>query len=133
MIPCFCCKMIISVSSVTSSLLQNFFCVKNFHDLLPSYFQICNRVLLTVCVCVSRSVVSDSLQPHGLKPARLLCPWDFPGKNIGEGCHFLLQGIFLSQGYVVLIFQKSMTPRYKIIKTLFLNLLLDTFKLNTLF
>ena len=29
---------------------------------------------------------------------RLLCPWDFPGKNIGVGCHFLLQGIFPSQG-----------------------------------
>ena len=29
---------------------------------------------------------------------RLLCPWDFPGKNIGVGCHFLLQGIFLTQG-----------------------------------
>ena len=133
MIPCFCCTMIISVSSVTSSLLQNFFCFKNFQDLLPSYFQICNRVLLSVCVCVTLSVVSDSLQPHGLKPARLLCPWDFPGKNIGEGCHFLLQGIFLSQGYVVLIFQKSVTPQYKIIKTLFLNLLLDTFKINTVF
>ena len=26
------------------------------------------------------------------------CPWDFPGKNIGEGCHFLLQGIFPTQG-----------------------------------
>ena len=26
------------------------------------------------------SVVSDSLQPHGLWPARLLCPWDSPGK-----------------------------------------------------
>ena len=26
-----------------------------------------------------------------------LCPWDFPGKNTGEGCHFLLQGIFLIQ------------------------------------
>ena len=38
------------------------------------------------------SVVSDSLWPHGLKPARLLCPWDFPGKNTGVGCHFLLQG-----------------------------------------
>ena len=25
---------------------------------------------------------------------RLLCPWDFPGKNTGMGCHFLLQGIF---------------------------------------
>ena len=31
-------------------------------------------------------------------PTRLLCPWNFPGKNIGVGCHFLLQGIFLTQG-----------------------------------
>ena len=29
---------------------------------------------------------------------RLLCPWDFPGKNTGVGCHFLLQGIFPTQG-----------------------------------
>ena len=29
--------------------------------------------------------------------ARLLCPWDFHGKNAGAGCHFLLQGIFLTQ------------------------------------
>ena len=37
-----------------------------------------------VCVCVlSHSVVSDSLQPHGLKSARLLCPWNFPGKITG--------------------------------------------------
>ena len=28
----------------------------------------------------------------------LLCPWDSPGKNTGVGCHFLLQGIFLTQG-----------------------------------
>ena len=27
-----------------------------------------------------------------------LCPWNFPGKNIGAGCHFLLQGILLTQG-----------------------------------
>ena len=47
---------------------------------------------------LSRSVVSDSLGPHRLYPARLLCPWDFPGKNTGEGCHFLLQGIFPTQG-----------------------------------
>ena len=47
---------------------------------------------------VSLSVVSDFLQPHGLQPARLLYPWDFPGKNTGVGCHFLLQGIFLTQG-----------------------------------
>ena len=30
--------------------------------------------------------------------ARLVCPWDFPGKNTGVGCHFLLQRIFLTQG-----------------------------------
>ena len=29
---------------------------------------------------------------------RLLCPWDSPGKNTGMGCHFLLQGIFPTQG-----------------------------------
>ena len=32
----------------------------------------------------SHSDVSDSLRPHGLQPARLLCPWDFPGKNTGK-------------------------------------------------
>ena len=41
---------------------------------------------------VSRSVVSNSQQPHGLWPTRLLCPWDSPGKNTGVGCHALLQG-----------------------------------------
>ena len=35
------------------------------------------------------SIVSDSF--HGLQPTRLLCPWDFPGRNTGGGCHFLLQ------------------------------------------
>ena len=29
---------------------------------------------------------------------RLLCPWDSPGKNTGEGYHALLQGTFLPQG-----------------------------------
>ena len=41
----------------------------------------------------SHSVLSNSLQP-----ARLLHPWDFPGKNIGMGCCFFLQGIFPTQG-----------------------------------
>ena len=39
----------------------------------------------------SRSVVSNSLRPHGLQPTRLLCPWDFPGRSIGVGCHCLLR------------------------------------------
>ena len=42
----------------------------------------------------SRQVVSDSVATPWF-----LCPWDFPGKNTGVGCHFLLQGIFpTSQG-----------------------------------
>ena len=35
--------------------------------------------------------MSDSKQPHGLQPTRLLHPWDFPGKSTGVGCHCLLQ------------------------------------------
>ena len=42
------------------------------------------------------SIMSDSLQPYGLQPARFLCSWDFPGKNTEEGCPLLLQGIFLT-------------------------------------
>ena len=49
------------------------------------------------CPC-SCSIVSDSLQPFGLQPTRLLCPWDFPDKNIGAGCHALLPGIVPTQG-----------------------------------
>ena len=44
------------------------------------------------------SVVPNSLWPHGLQPSCLLCPWNSPGKNIGVGCHFLLQGIFPTKG-----------------------------------
>ena len=48
------------------------------------------NVCVCVCVCVhlARCVLS-----HGL-----LHPWDFPGKNTGVGCHFLLQGTFPTQG-----------------------------------
>ena len=50
---------------------------------------------MELCGC---QVVSDSLCPHGLQPARLLCPWDSPGKSTGVGCHSLLQGIFPTHG-----------------------------------
>ena len=54
--------------------------------------------LLVIQLQPSCSVMSDCLPPHKVQPARLLCPWDFPGKNIGVGCHFLYQGIFSTQG-----------------------------------
>ena len=46
------------------------------------------------CSVLSLSVMSDSVRPHGLQPARLLRPWDSPVKNTGMGCHAFLQGIF---------------------------------------
>ena len=66
---------------------------------IPSYFQVLcvwgGGEYVWVCVC---SVMSDSLWSHGLEPARFFCPWNFPGKKTGVGCHFLLQGIFPTQG-----------------------------------
>ena len=49
------------------------------------------------CVCLIVSVVSDSLQPYGLQPTRLLCPLNSLGKNTRVGSHSLLQGIFPTQ------------------------------------
>ena len=41
-----------------------------------------------MCMCsVSKSCLA-LLQPHGWWPTRLLCPWDFPGKNTGNGLPF---------------------------------------------
>ena len=51
-----------------------------------------------VSVCSVTSILSNSLQPYGLQPSRLLCPQDFTGKNIGVGCDALLQGILPTQG-----------------------------------
>ena len=55
----------------------------------------CRRILyqLTYQGILSWWVMSNSLWPYGL-----FCPWDFPDKNTIVGCHFLLQGIFLTQG-----------------------------------
>ena len=47
---------------------------------------------------VSHSVVQDSLGLHRLQPASLFYLWTSPGKNTGVGCHFLLHGIFPTQG-----------------------------------
>ena len=47
---------------------------------------------------LSYSVASDSLWLHGPYPARLLCPWNSPGKNSRLRSHSLLQGIFPTQG-----------------------------------
>ena len=56
------------------------------------------RQFMRICTLV----VSDSLWPRGLQPARLLCPWDSPGKSTGVGCHFLVQHQFTCIGSYLL-------------------------------
>ena len=65
--------------------------------ILYNYFCVCAciRMYIYAYIC---SVVSDSLPFPSLQPAKLLCPLDFSGKNIGVGCRFLLQDIFPTQG-----------------------------------
>ena len=48
--------------------------------------------------CMGDQSCLTLLPPHGLQLTRLLCIWDFTGKNTGVGCYFLLQGTFLTQG-----------------------------------
>ena len=95
-----------------------------------------------VCV-LTCSVMSDSVQPCELQPARLLCPQNFPGKNTGVGCHFLLQGIFLTQGlnlpllgllhwqvdFFLLLCHLGSPVKYMQF-TVILNFLFDTYCLN---
>ena len=76
--------------SYTVSLLFNFFLY------FPFFFSF-NQLFILNCLMQneseSRSVVSDSLKPHGL-----LIPWNSPGQNTGVGTLSLLQGIFPTQG-----------------------------------
>ena len=44
------------------------------------------------CRYRSHAVVSDSLQPHGLQPTRLLCPWDFPARVLEWVAIFFSRG-----------------------------------------
>ena len=50
-----------------------------------------NCCIILLLLLLFTSVMSDSVRPHKWQPTRLPRPWDSPGKNIGVGCHFLLQ------------------------------------------
>ena len=55
---------------------------------------------MLVCMCVSHTVVSNSLQPHGLKPARLLCPWGFSRQECWSGLPFPSPGNLPDPGII---------------------------------
>ena len=59
---------------------------------------ICTTYIICCCCCLVAKMYPTLLWPHQPELARLLCPWNFPDKNTGVGCHFHLQGISLDQG-----------------------------------
>ena len=68
-----------------------------FHPIMKTindyhYLDLCALPFCFCCLVVKSCLTL--LWPHGLQPARLLCPWDFLGKKTGVGCHFLFQGMF---------------------------------------
>ena len=53
---------------------------------------------LCVCSATSNSLYTIECSPPNLhRQTKFLCIWNFPGKNTGTDCHFLLQGIFPTQ------------------------------------
>ena len=79
------------VSSLTTTAARYLFRKRNIFCLKVATAKISQNVKsepLCVCMC---SILSDSLRPRELQLTRLLCPQDFPGKNTGVDCHFLLQ------------------------------------------
>ena len=69
---------------------------KIFGSLYLFIIQVSDHIF--VVVVQSLSCVQLFATPWSVAP-RLLCPWDFPSRNTGAGCHFLLQGIFPTQGW----------------------------------
>ena len=101
------CQSMVKFQNTRTGVQQTFF----FLGPGSKYFRLCMPYSLptTLFYCSTKTtmkekesevapVMSDSLRPHGLQPTMLLCPQDFPGKSTGVGYHFLLQGIFSTQG-----------------------------------
>ena len=51
------------------------------------------------CVCSVAQSCPTLCDPVDCSLPGILCPWEYPGKNTRVGCHYLLQGIFLTQGW----------------------------------
>ena len=72
-----------------------------------------NCAMIVLCAVLSCSIMSDSLQLHGLWPGSSV-HGDAPGKNTGVGCHVLLQGMFPTQGLWILILFIKDTQLYTV-------------------
>ena len=83
---------------VTSELFPSSLndCYIEWHKLCFIHFVRISHAHSSKRVCVCECMLSHA--QLFTTPWAAACPWDSPGKNTGAGCHFLLQGIFLTQG-----------------------------------
>ena len=93
----------INNSNLSYSLWKYLHLSKQFEQDGVSFSCLTTLALHLVWHILSYCLVTQScltlLWPHGLQPSRLLCSREFPGKNTGVDCHFLLQGVFSTQGW----------------------------------
>ena len=84
--------------SWVSCIAGRFFTIRATRE--APYMCLCMYVCMCVCCMCVCSVLSHAqlFMTHVYRPTlwpiRLFCPWNFPSKNTGAGCHFLLQGSF---------------------------------------
>ena len=87
----------------TPTIGLSFYLITYLRTLSPNMVKFCytrglRSQCLNFCCCSVAQLCLTLLQPHVLWSTRLLCPWNFPGKNTGVVCHFIFQGIFPTQG-----------------------------------
>ena len=78
----------ISFANIVRGIVVSIGSQKDRNDVFPFFLRVCPKSLqlcLILCDPMDCSPLGSSV-------------WDFPGKNIGVGCHFLLRGIFPTQG-----------------------------------
>ena len=89
-----------TLAAICPALSKRRFCENQQAWGIPDFFtcatifyqQLFQKTLICTIAATAMSAMSDSLQPCGLQPARLFCPWHFPGKNTGVDCHFFPPG-----------------------------------------
>ena len=78
------------IKNLDQLFLQNQLCI-------ASALEVVLTILKDLCACVCAQFCPTLCDCMDCSPPDSSCPWDFPGKNTGVGCFFLLQVIFLTQ------------------------------------
>ena len=79
---------------MSDHIIVYFLCPDQTHQVHLNNLFYCVKMKVRSLSCVQLFAT-----PWTVQPTILLCQWDFPGKYTEVGCYFLLQKIFLAQGW----------------------------------